>query len=119
MIRRFAWLTIGAVAIALIVLGVSWKHLLPPESYWSAQDAQEYEAAFLAAHAAQRNVVGQNPAETEKNFATAHQEYERMRSELERARTTRDRTGKFLIVAGLLLLLTAVLLRQFGPQPAH
>jgi hypothetical protein len=119
MIQRFAWLTIGAVAVVLIALGIFWKLVVPPEVYWSAEDAREYESAFLAAHAAQRYVEGQDPTETEKKFEAAHQEYDRMRSELKSAQTARSRMGKYVTVAGLLLLLTSVLLRQFGPRTAE
>ncbi|MEX2092916.1 MAG: hypothetical protein WD971_09575 [Pirellulales bacterium] len=118
MTRQVLLQTLSAFAIGLLVLGLSWNQLFPPESYWSPQQAKEYQDAFRAAHAAQDAVAHGSLSANEAEFEAAHKRYEHVQSELNRAQSARDRTGKYLIVAGLLVLLSTVVLRHFWTPPA-
>jgi len=109
---------LGVVAVALVILGVSWKWLYPVDSYWSEEKSQALLDAFDAVHAAEDEAVhGSNTLRT-SGLLAARRRYDAMKSELNQARTARDRTGAYLASAGLALLLSVFLLLRFGTPPS-
>jgi hypothetical protein len=99
----------GAV---LLVLGVNWERIRPPESYWSQDKAEQYVQAFSDVHAAQDHVEHGNNDPGDGDLDAARERYLTLRQELDRARSTRATTGKALAVMGLVTLLLALLVRN-------
>ncbi len=119
MTQRVLLPALGLLGIALVVLGIAWKWLHPPESYWSQEQAQSLVDAFGAVHAAEDKAPhGPNDPGADE-FLAARRRYDSLKSDLEQARTTRDRTGLFLASAGLLLLIFVWVLWHFCLQPEH
>lgn len=118
MTRRVLLPTLGVIAVAVVMLGVSWKWLHPPESYWSQEQAQALVDAFTAVHAAEDTAAhGPNdPGAAE--FLAARRRYDAMKSDLDQARSARDRTGNYLTVSGLALLVSVYLLWHFYTPPS-
>jgi hypothetical protein len=115
MTRRVFLPALGVLGIALVVWGIAWKWLHPPESYWSQQQAQALVDAFGAVHAAEDKAPhGPNDPGADE-FLAARRRYDNLKSDLEQARTTRDRTGLYVALAGLLLLISMLLVWHFYP----
>jgi hypothetical protein len=113
MLRRIVLVSMVAAAVATIVSGVAWETLRPPESYWSAQQAHEYRDAFRAMHAAQDAVESNKETEKAAELVAAHKRYDQIRADLERAQSARRRSGRFVTIAGLAVLLSAFALWHF------
>lgn len=101
---------LGLIAVALLILGISWKWLHPPESYWSPEQAQSYVDAFSAVHAAEDAAARGPNAPGAADFHAARRRYDEAKRELDQARSARDRTGHYLTTAGLSLLVAVLLL---------
>ena len=118
MTRRLILSALGIAAVTLTALGVSWKWLHPPESYWSKEQAQQLVDAFGAVHAAE-DAAPHGPNDPGgAAFLAARRRYDALQNELEQARTARDRTGNYLAVAGVVLLVIVYFLWHFSPPPA-
>jgi hypothetical protein len=112
MTRQLLVSTLALTGIILIVLGVSWNSLFPPSTYWSDEQTAEYNAAFNAVHTAQDAHLHRT-APDHKVLVEARERYLSIRGELERAQQARTRGSKLATVAGLLLLLSAVIVRRY------
>ena len=115
--QRYLPPTLGILAFMLILLGVGWNWLYPQETYWSPQQAEEYQDAFNDVHAAQDAVKHPEQLIGDANFTAARERYERIRGELQQAQRARQRTGKYVAITGLVLLLSSVLLRNYWGPP--
>jgi hypothetical protein len=116
MTRRIAVAALAIVAVALVALGTTWKWFYPPESYWSEEQAQALVDAFSAVHAAEDAAPHGPDDPGGATFLAARRHFDSMRSELEQARSARDRTGRYLAIAGFVLLLIVYSLWHFSPQ---
>jgi hypothetical protein len=115
MTLRIAVIALGIVAVMLIVLGATWKWFHPPESYWSKEQAQALVDAFGAVHAAEdAGPHGPNDPGGVA-FMAARRHYDAVQNELEQARTARDLAGRYLAIAGFVLLLVVYSLWRFSP----
>jgi hypothetical protein len=114
MMRRLPLIALAIMGIVLVALGVTWKWLHPPESYWSQTQAQQYVEAFAAVHAAEDGHGAEGA--TDGDLMAARQRYDSMKSDLDQARTARDRTSNYLTYAGLALLVSAFALWHFYGQ---
>jgi hypothetical protein len=113
MLRRIVLVSMVVIAVATILSGVAWETLRPPESYWSPQQAQEYQDAFRAVHAAQDAVKSDSRDEKAAEFAAAEKRYNEIRADLASARDARKRMGRFATIAGFAVLLSALALWHF------
>ena len=116
MMRRLSLTALASTGVILIALGVSWQWLHPPESYWSKSQAQQYVDAFVAVHAAEDS-HGPDGTPT-SDLIAARQKYDSLKSELDQARSARDRTGNYLSYAGLAVLVLTYVLWHFYAQTA-
>jgi hypothetical protein len=106
---------LAAASVGLIAVGVCWNALFPPASYWSEEQAAEYNAAFNAVHAAQD--AHQHGAVPDRDtLSQAHERYLNIRGDLESAQQARSRSSKVATVSGLLMLLAAIVVRRYWPQ---
>jgi hypothetical protein len=119
MTRQVVSYILGALAFGLIALGLFWNSLFPPASYWSPQQARQYQDAFYAAHAAQDAVDHGKLVHDGAELQAARERYELIQAELNEARLARGRSGKLLVVGGLILLLATVVLRHFWAAPSE
>ena len=117
MTRNVVSYILGALAIGLIGLGLLWNSLFPPASYWSPQQAQQYQDAFYAAHAAQDAVDHGKLTHDGAELQAAREQFDTILGQLNEARIARGRSGKLLVVGGLIMLLSAVVLRHFWAAP--
>ena len=108
---------LGVIAVALLVVGASWKSLYPPESYWSREQAQAFVDAFSAVHQAEDTMEHGPHDPGAAEFLAARHRYDMLKNELNQARSARDRTGIYLAVAGLALFLSVLLLWHFYAPP--
>jgi hypothetical protein len=137
MTRRVLVPVIVAAGVVLILVGLGWKWLFPPKSYWSQEQARQYLDAYTKLHAMQDGQE-HGPAkgtskETSKaaskaapdaasnkdtaSLAEVRQRYESLKSQLERARTARDRTGIYLAAAGTAIVVIGILIFVKSPAP--
>lgn len=115
MLQRVITFVLAFAALASILLGVGWKSLFPPESYWSEAQALEYRDAFRTVHGEQdAHAHTHSPADSDE-LREAMANYERLQQKLSQAQSSRDRAGHLLVVGGMLLLLASIFSRRFWP----
>lgn len=103
---------LAGAGILMIAVGVAWKHVIPPESFWSEEQSKAYDQAYFQAHEASigpghthsHSDGHEHPTpldleEAKERFREAHQA-------LEAARRARDLTGPILTGVGVVLALT-------------
>lgn len=116
MTHRVVLPMLGVIAFALVLMGVSWKWLHPPETYWSQEQAQALVDAFTAVHAAEDTTAHGPNDPVAADFLAARRRYDAMKGELDEARTARDRTGIYVTVAGVILLVAVfVVWHSYSP----
>lgn len=116
MTRRIVMYSLVAVAAALLLTGVGWKSLFPPKSYWSQEQAQTLSDAFNAVHRAEDIAHGPGDPGGEA-FLAARRRYESLKSELDQVREQRDRTGTYVALGGVALLVASYFLSRFWKAP--
>jgi hypothetical protein len=109
---------LAAISIGMILLGLAWNSVFPPDSYWSQEKALEYRDAFRAAHAAQDASSHDKQAAIEAQLKASWKHYEELQAELSEAQKARSRGGKAIVVVGLILLLAAIISRRYWPASA-
>ena len=117
MTRRILLPVILAAGVGLILLGLGWKQLYPPTSYWSEQQAQQYMDAFTKLHELQDSDEHGASNQDKVALAAAKENYEKLENQLEYARKAHDRTGSYLAAAGAGLVAIGILIYVKGPQP--
>jgi hypothetical protein len=115
MTRHLLTSALALLGIALIAVGLSWNSLFPPASYWSEDQAAEYNSAFNAVHTAQ-DASHHGGVTDHKALDDARERFLNIRGDLERAQQARGRSSKAVTVSGLLLLLVALVARRYWPQ---
>jgi hypothetical protein len=113
MSRQAAMFALAVVATVLVAAGFSWKWLHPPESYWSEEKAQSYVDAFTAVHAAEDGLLHEPSDSGAAAYRAALLRYDTLQNELDQARSARDRTGTYFVLAGLAFLVAAYGLWRF------
>ena len=116
MTRQVLLPTMGAIGVVLFLLGVSWTWLHPPESYWSEEQAKAFVDAFHAVHAAEDSVDHGPNDPGAAAFLAARHRYDRIKSELDEARTARGRSSRYLTATGLILMLATIGVWHFWPD---
>lgn len=116
MTRRFVLYTLGAIAVTLLLVGVGWKSLFPPKSYWSQEQAQSLDDAFNAVHRAEDFAHGPGDPGGEA-FLAARRRYESLKSELDQARKKRDHAGTYVALGGVAVLIATYLLGRLWKAP--
>lgn len=110
MARRI-FLPVTLVAgVGLILLGLAWKQLYPPESYWSEEQARQLVDAFAELHNLQHSEETEAAEHGGTSFEKAKEKYHSLKGELESARTAHDRTGSYLAAAGAALIAVGILI---------
>ena len=102
--------------LALIALGWLWNSLVPSTAYWGPQQADEFVAAQADLHAKTHAQEGSR-ADHAQEFAAARERFDKIRHELESARTARSRTGSILAGIGVLLALAGIVLYFSAKKP--
>jgi hypothetical protein len=95
------------VGFCLLGLGLAWDRLVSPKAYWTPDQAREYAAAQLEMHAKSHQHTG----DAEKEMAVARERFEKIGRQLERARSSRKRTGTLFLAAGIVFLVAGVVLQ--------
>jgi hypothetical protein len=93
-----AGMIVGAV---LLVVGLAWKPATTPETFWTAEQAQELKAASDALHDHSEGGHDHAAGEADAHAVEARARYARIQAELESAQFARDRVGPLLTRAGL------------------
>jgi hypothetical protein len=97
----------GIVVGGLLVAGsITWMALAKPSDVWSPQQAEEFNAAQGALHAAISGIdrgAGEGPQRSEDAVAVAQSRFDRINEELEHARSARYSWGWRGVIAGTLL----------------
>ena len=91
--RRLALLSLIA-GLCLLGLGLAWGRIMPSSAYWGPEQAKEFTAAQIDAHAKSHHHAGDEARERES--AAARERYERISRQLEAARGSHRRSGFFL-----------------------
>jgi hypothetical protein len=117
MLRLAVLLMMGLAAVGLLVVGLNWDRIRPPEAYWSQDRAQDYVAAFSAVHATESEAVNGSTYSSTSEFEAVRKRYDEIKGQLDRARSARERGGKLVLASGLLLLLATIALRHYWPAP--
>lgn len=89
-----ACLAAAALGLLVAVGGAVWQRSALPRHVWTVEQAQEFDAANAAMHAA----VGRDD---ETAHAAAKQRFDRIAAELHSARYAKDRLGAVLVRGGL------------------
>jgi hypothetical protein len=87
----------AAFGVGMLLVGLVWKSATSPETFWTAEQAKEFEAASAALHAT-RDEAGHSHAVPSDE---ARQRFALISAELERARYARDELGPLLTKLGL------------------
>ncbi len=109
-----------ALGIGLIVIGLSWKHLVPPKTFWSEDEAATYAAIAEEAHAAtleegHNHVPGHSHTHEETNLETPsdqispREQFMLAREALIQAKSAYQQTGKYLSALGALVAFAGML----------
>ena len=103
-----------ATGVVCILLGITWKHLLPKSAIWSEQQAAEYQEAYHLAHEASigpghYHGPGEQPHQP-LDLEAAKARFKQSHQQLEKARSVRDSTGKWLTGAGVVMSVAGALL---------
>src|SRR5690348_7764383 len=90
----------------MLMAGVGWSALASPATVWSPQQAEEHQAAGEALHAARRSAAPaaaspEDATASSAELATAQARFDKIDAELAHAQTSRQRTGAWLVRAGL------------------
>jgi multidrug efflux pump subunit AcrA (membrane-fusion protein) len=99
----------SALGAALLISGVAWSTLAGGRAVYSVEQADEYEAAATALHAATSGhaaagsppVAAASAAAREAAVAAARERFDRARSTLDSARFAQNELGKWLMGIGL------------------
>lgn len=126
MTRRVLVPVMLAAGVGLVIVGLGWKWLFPPKSYWSQEKARQLVDAYTKLHAMQdgkehgplKGTANSTAGNDATSLAALKQRYESLQSELDRARSARDRTGAYLGAAGLALVVIGILIFVKTPAPA-
>jgi hypothetical protein len=102
------------LGLVLVVLGSQWNRLRPATSYWGDKQAAEYSEAQVALHTQSHEHVKNGDATNSPAFVAAKERFDKIKAELEGARSSRSRTGNLLIAAGLISVISAVVLHFRG-----
>lgn len=108
-----SYLLVG-LGLLLVVVGLSWQHLVPDTAFWSEAQAEAYTEANRAAHAAtivsdDHDHAGHSHAGHSHEPMTAQQrastieEFEQLKQQLEKARSRRQGWGRPIAILGALL----------------
>jgi hypothetical protein len=100
MMRRVLVSGILTVGIGVIVLGLFWQRLHPPESYWPQEKARELMEASNEWHASQDSKADGKKGPDPAAEAAIKERYEGLKNELDRARRARNRNGSYVAAAG-------------------
>jgi hypothetical protein len=106
------------VGLILVLVGAGWKSIAPPTMYWSEDQSREYTKAFAAVHAAEDSGGRVPSAEAAHQFTDAQQRFAEIKSDLEHARTLRDRTGTYFGAAGMAIMLATIAVYKYFAGPA-
>ncbi len=89
----------AAFGVGMLIVGLAWKSATTPETFWTAEQAKEYEAASAAVqHQPVRDEAGHSHAAPSEQ---ARQRFAHISAELEHARYARDEVGPLLVKFGL------------------
>lgn len=102
------------VGIALILVGISWKQIVPAKTFWSEEDAVAYAKVAEAAHAAtigdghdHSHDHGHSHGEVglagSAKGLTAREEFELARESLIKAKSAHSRWGQYLSALGAIV----------------
>ncbi len=105
------------IGIVFIAIGSQWNRLRPAEAYWSAEQAAEYTKAHAEMHSLAHNHGNGHDETQSQEFAAAKDRFNKINEQLERARSSRIRTGTILTAIGLVSLLSGVAL-HFANRPS-
>jgi hypothetical protein len=103
---RLPEILLSCVAVAgltLLLAGFVWSRILPPQAFWSQQQAEEYEDAAVTLHERSHSEEG-DPAENRRQFDAARAKFEQAQRNLDAARSARDHGGRYVALLGSLLL---------------
>jgi hypothetical protein len=109
--QRYLVPALGVVGVVMLLLGLCWKTISPTSLYWSDDRANEYTKAFAELHAAEDSAIKHPGIDSQHQFADARDRFGKIKSELDEARSQRDRTGPYLVAAGIFAILGAVVAR--------
>lgn len=115
MLRQILIVLLALVGVGLVVAGLSWKLLRPRQAYWSEEQAQEYNDAFLAAKAAALSDTRRLNQPDDPQLVAARQRWEESQADLDRAVAARGRTGPFVAAAGVAILALAAYVHRNRP----
>jgi len=104
--RRTLVFSLIAVGLCLLVVGLAWDRLVPSSAYWTPEQAQELSAAQLDMHTKSH----QHGADAEQQMAAARERYKDISTQLDRARGSQRIMGTLFLAAGVLLLVTSIVL---------
>ena len=100
---------LAAIGMVMIAVGLAWPALLPSSRVWSDEQAQELSEAQEKAHEATIGHRHTPPEGAAGDAQQARERYQDLAERLDRARSLRDRGGRYLTLAGTLLAIVGVL----------
>src|SRR5262245_36622587 len=112
--QRVLVLSLLLAGLCLLVLGQTWTRLVPSTVYWDDAQAKEYSDAQIDLHEKSHHQRPDGPPNAE--FQAAHERFDKISSDFEHARNSRNFTGTLLTVIGVLLLISGVGLHWAGRQ---
>ncbi len=92
--------------MALLCLGLTWNRLTTADSYWSPEEAQEFNDAQMAMHSIAHDHEPKNHHSEE--LSAAQERFGKIKSQLEQAQTRQGRTGAYLTAAGIVTILAGL-----------
>jgi len=102
--RRLPILFAGGLCVGVIAIlvGAMWTTFVRPESVWSQQQAEEFEAANAALHAVRaKHGAAVESAAARGEVAAVQERFRRIESQLESAQHAHDRLGTWIAAIGL------------------
>ena len=110
LVRQAVAVVIVLAGVACIGLGAAWQTLVPPRSFWSPAQAQEYDDASVALKSVATRPDRRASDKVDPELDAARARFDRIQADLERAISRRNSSGILVVIGGVVLVVSGIAL---------
>jgi hypothetical protein len=114
MLRAIFAILLVLLGIATIGIGVRWKVVFPPQSFWSDAQAREYAEASVALKTTASRPDRPPDQTDDTELASARVRFNKIKGDLDRSIQHREYGGILLAAGGVLLLIAGAAIYAIG-----